>query len=43
MFVQDKYMAKADTMMIDLYMQKKNEDGFLHFTIDNESSLGQKY
>ena len=40
MFIQDKYLLRGDTFMADIYFQRKDEDGFLYITIDNESTLG---
>ena len=42
MFIDDKVMLKADSFMTDVYFTRRNEDGFLYVTIDNEITMGYK-
>ena len=40
LFVQQRYLLKADSVMIDVYTNRKDSDGYLYITIAQESSLG---
>ena len=39
-FVNGKYILKGDTLMSEVYDQRKDVDGFLYITYTDESTLG---
>ena len=39
-FVNGKYVLKGDTMMAEVYEQRKDNDGFLYITYTDETTLG---
>ncbi|CAI2381556.1 unnamed protein product [Moneuplotes crassus] len=40
LFVQSKYLLKSDSMMADVYAERKDSDGYLYVTIAKESTTG---
>ena len=41
-FVNGRYILKGDTLMSEVYQQRKDPDGFLYITYTDESTLGWK-
>ena len=41
-FVQGKYVLKGDTLMSEVYENKKDQDGFLYISYTDETTLGQE-
>merc|ERR1712100_607767 len=41
-FVNGKYLLKGDTLMSEVYKQRKDADGFLYITYTDETTLGSK-
>ena len=41
-FVQGKYVLKGDTLMSEVYDNKKDPDGFLYISYTDETTLGQE-
>ena len=39
-FVNGRYILKGDTLMSEVYQQRKDPDGFLYITYTDESTLG---
>ena len=39
-FVQGKYVLKGDTLMSEVYDNKKDADGFLYISYTDETTLG---
>ena len=39
-FVNGRYILKGDTLMSEVYQQRKDPDGFLYITYTDESALG---
>ena len=39
-FVNGKYLLKGDTLMSEVYEQRKDSDGFLYITYADETTLG---
>jgi hypothetical protein len=39
--VDGNYLLKGDTLMLEMYNQKKDADGFLRITYTEEETLGQ--
>ena len=39
-FVNGRYLLKGDTLMSDVYNQRKDADGFLYITYTDETTLG---
>jgi len=42
-FVKGKYILKGDTLMSEVYDQRKDVDGFLYITYTDESTLGEVF
>ena len=41
-FVNGKYVLKGDTLMSEVYDQRKDNDGFLYITYTDETTLGDQ-
>merc|ERR1712032_869637 len=39
-FVNGRYLLKGDTLMSEVYKQRKDADGFLYITYTDETTLG---
>ena len=40
-FVNGRYVLKGDTLMSEVYDQRKDNDGFLYITYTDETTLGE--
>ena len=40
-FVNGRYVLKGDTLMIEVYEQRQDTDGFLYITYTDETTLGE--
>ena len=41
-FVNGRYVLKGDTLMSEVYDQRKDADGFLYITYTDETTLGEQ-
>ena len=41
-FVNGRYVLKGDTLMSEVYEQRKDADGFLYITYTDETTLGEQ-